>query len=108
MSNKLDFYLSLKYPIEIIVEEKGYFADIPLLEGCMTQADSLEELVNMIQDSKKLWLEWALNHDIKIPLPDEQDIIYVPKIMKKQLKEKAAQENKTLNEYVTQRLAYLS
>ncbi len=108
MNNNLNYYLSLKYPIEIIVEEDGFFAEIPLLEGCMTQADSLEELVKAIQDSKKLWLEWALNHNIEIPLPDEQDIIFVPKIMKNLLKEKAARENKTLNEYVTQKLAYIS
>ncbi|MBC8180743.1 type II toxin-antitoxin system HicB family antitoxin [candidate division KSB1 bacterium] len=108
MNNNINYYMSLKYPIEIIVGENGYFAEIPLLEGCMTQAHTLEELVDMIQDSKKLWLEWALNNNISIPLPDEQDTILIPKMMKNLLKEKAALENKTLNEYITQRLEYLS
>jgi antitoxin HicB len=71
MTNKtLEYYLSLPYTIELTPDEDGYwFAQIPLLKGCMTQGDSREEALVMIDEAKELWLETALEEGIPIPEP---------------------------------------
>lgn len=66
----LEYYLSLPYTIELTPDEDGvWFAEIPLLKGCMTQGDSRAEVLEMIDEAKMLWLETALAHDIPIPEP---------------------------------------
>jgi antitoxin HicB len=72
MTNKtLDYYLSLPYTIEIIpdVEEGGYVARVKELRGCMTQAETWDELINMIDEAKTGWLEVALEYGHPIPEP---------------------------------------
>jgi antitoxin HicB len=70
MSKTLDYYLSLPYPIELIPDEEGYwFAQIPLLPGCMTQGASRNEALEMLDDAKRLWLDTALAEGIEIPEP---------------------------------------
>jgi antitoxin HicB len=67
----LEYYLSLPYTIEIIpdTEDGGYVARIKELQGCMTQADSWEELIQMIEEAKEGWLEVALEYNHPIPEP---------------------------------------
>jgi antitoxin HicB len=48
----LEYYLTLPYPIVLIPDEDGYwFAEIPLLPGCMTQGASREEAVQVAPKS---------------------------------------------------------
>lgn len=72
MANKtLEYYLSLPYTIEIIpdAESGGYVARVKELRGCMTQADTWNELLAMIQEAKEGWLEVALEYGHPIPEP---------------------------------------
>jgi predicted RNase H-like HicB family nuclease len=70
MNKTLDYYLSLPYPIELIPDEDGFwFAQIPLLEGCMTQGETREAVLEMLDEAKELWLETALDENIAIPEP---------------------------------------
>lgn len=70
VSKTLEYYLSLPYSIELIPDKDGvWFASIPLLKGCMTQGDSREEALQMLDEAKELWLETALAEDIAIPEP---------------------------------------
>ena len=70
MSKTLEYYLSLSYPIELIPDEDGFwFAQIPLLPGCMTQGASREEALEMLDEAKELWLETAISRGIPIPEP---------------------------------------
>jgi antitoxin HicB len=71
MNKSLDHYLRMPYTIEIIPDEDdgGYVARIRELPGCLTQADTWEELHEMIDDAKRLWLESALAHGDSIPEP---------------------------------------
>lgn len=72
MNNSLEHYLSLPYAIEMIPDEDGFwFAQIPLLRGCMTQGASRTEALEMLDEAKRLWLESALAHGISIPGPIE-------------------------------------
>jgi antitoxin HicB len=67
----LEYYMALPYTIEIIPDEDdgGYVVRIRELPGCLTQADTWEELLEMIEDAKRLWLESALEHGDHIPEP---------------------------------------
>ena len=70
MTKDLACYLSLPYTIELIPDEDGFwFANIPLLRGCMTQGASRSEALDMLDDARRLWLETALAHGIAIPEP---------------------------------------
>jgi antitoxin HicB len=67
---KREYYLSLPYPIELIPDEDGYwFAQIPLLPGCITQGASRAEALDMLDEAKELWLETAIAEEIEIPEP---------------------------------------
>ena len=72
MANKtLNDYLALPYTIEVIPdkEEGGFVARVRELPGCLTQADTWEELLAMIEDAKHIWLEGALEDGQQIPKP---------------------------------------
>ncbi len=72
MIKTLDYYLSLLYTMEIVpdTEEGGYVVRIKELEGCITQAETWEELLIMIEDAKRGWLEVALEYGDPIPEPE--------------------------------------
>jgi predicted RNase H-like HicB family nuclease len=74
MNQPLDYYLSLKYPISIYPEEEGgYTALIPDLKGCMTQGETLEEVVKNIEEARELWIETVYYSGKKeISLPSKQ------------------------------------
>jgi predicted RNase H-like HicB family nuclease len=67
----LEYYLNLKYPISIIPEEEGGFtALIPDLPGCITQGDTMEEVLTNIEEARQLWIETVyLSGKKEIPLP---------------------------------------
>ncbi len=66
-----EYYLGLPYTIEIIpdVEDGGYVARVKELRGCITQAETWEELNAMIEEAKTGWLEVALEYGHPIPEP---------------------------------------
>jgi predicted RNase H-like HicB family nuclease len=40
-------------------EEGGYWAEVPALPGCITEGDTMEELMSNLQDAIQGWLEVA-------------------------------------------------
>ena len=67
----LDYYLSLPYTIELTPDEDSYwFAEIPLLEGCMTNGANQADALAMIEDAKRAWLTTALEMGLPIPEPE--------------------------------------
>ncbi len=69
----LDDYLPLPYTIELTPDEGGFwFAEIPLLEGCMTNGSSREDALAMIDDAKRAWLKTALALSMPIPEPESE------------------------------------
>ncbi len=69
MNKTIDYYLSLPYTLEIIPDEGAWFVQIKELPGCMTEVDEWDEILPMIEDAKRLWLEAALAHDQPVPEP---------------------------------------
>lgn len=66
----IEYYMALPYTIELTPDEDGYwFAEIPLLPGCMTQGLSRKETLIRSDEAKELWLETALQENIEIPEP---------------------------------------
>lgn len=108
-------YLKLPYTIEIQRDESeeysGWFARVVELPGCMTQADSFEELGFMIEDAMRGWIELKLEDGYPVPEPRPQEtysgkfVVRLPKSLHRQLAETAEREGVSLNSYVSVALA---
>lgn len=110
MNKTIDYYLSLPYRLEIVPdpEEGGYGARYPELPGCITCANTLEELVANAEDAKKEWLMAALEDGIAIaePVQDGTPSSYsgqfklrMPKSLHQSLAAHAKQEGISMNQY---------
>lgn len=42
-----------------LAEEGGYWAEVPALPGCITEGDTMEEVMANLQDAIAGWLEVA-------------------------------------------------
>lgn len=109
---KLDFYLGLNYPVTVHVDpEGGFVAEIEDLPGCMTQAETLDELFGAIQDARCAWIEAAYETDQDIPLPRELDeykgkiLVRIPRSLHRNLAHAARRDGVSLNQYITSLLA---
>lgn len=60
------------YKMSVIVEKDkdGYFAFCPELQGCYTQGDTYEEVMENIEDAIRLHIEDRLKAGEEIPLTD--------------------------------------
>ncbi len=63
--------MSYKVSVVIQKDEYGYYAYCPELEGCQTQGDSLEEVLNNIKEAIELYLETLSKDEIKNLLSKE-------------------------------------
>ena len=70
----LEYFLSLKYPISIYPEEEGgYTALIPNLPGCMSQGETLGEVIINIEEARELWIETVyFNGKKEVPMPSKR------------------------------------
>lgn len=114
MTNKnLDYYLELPYKYTITpAEEGGYVIEMPELPGCISQGETAEEALAMIEDAKRVWIEVALEQGRDIPEPSRSVEDYsgrfnvrVPKSLHKALSEKAKEENVSLNQLIIYQLS---
>ncbi|MCD6147672.1 MAG: type II toxin-antitoxin system HicB family antitoxin [Thermoplasmata archaeon] len=58
-----------RYRLSIVVEkdDNGYFAFCPELQGCYTQGDNYEEVIEGIKDAIKLHIEDRVANNEEIP-----------------------------------------
>jgi antitoxin HicB len=116
MSEKdLEYYMSLPYRVEIYPEPDGtgYTAVIPELPGCMTCADTLDELWDMVEEAKEGWLELSLEDGDYIPEPAPVEVkeysgkfvVRLPTSLHRQLAKRAEQEETSLNQLIVMLLA---
>jgi predicted RNase H-like HicB family nuclease len=66
----LDDYLSLPYTLVVIPDDGVWFVQIRELEGCMTFTEKWEDILPMIEDAKRLWIELALERGRPVPVPE--------------------------------------
>ncbi len=116
MKKTLDYYMSLPYRLEIVSDsdEGGFAARYPELPGCITCADTIENVVKNAQDAKKAWFEAALEDGIEINEPGDpsklpnvsgQFKIRMPKSLHRSLSMHAKQEGISMNQYCLYLLA---
>ena len=105
MEKNLDYYMSLPYEEKIIPSpEGGFVGTVPDLPGCITQAETKVELLDMIEDAKKCWLQAALDigEQIDEPVQDEQFSgrfnLRIPKSLHRKLSESARADGVSLNQ----------
>ena len=77
MNKDLEYYMKAPYPILLIPPKKdeGWYAKIPLLPGCGTSGDTMEEVLAGIEIAKSLWLEMALENTQPIPEPESEPVL---------------------------------
>ncbi len=103
----LEYYMNLPYKLEIVpdTEEGGFVASYPELRGCITCADTLEQLVVNAEDCKREWLAAALEDGIEIPEVGDvseysgQFKLRIPKSLHKSLAEHSKAEGISMNQY---------
>lgn len=101
----INYYKNINYPLTVLREEDGsYYAEYTDLKGCMTVADSFDEIHEMANDAKLAWLETALENNIPIPEPKDVSAysgnfkLRIPKSLHKQLAEEAKAEGISMNQ----------
>ena len=65
-----DTFAIVKDGVEIqfeVAEEGGYVVSVPELPGCITEGDTFEEAIAMIEDAMQGWLASAAKHGDPIP-----------------------------------------
>ncbi|HOW50992.1 MAG TPA: toxin-antitoxin system HicB family antitoxin [bacterium] len=105
-------YRELPYTRELVQGEDGWVAKIKELPGCLSQGDTAEEALKMIDDAMAGWLEVALESGDEIPLPESMQENYsgrfalrMPKTLHKELAVQAAAEGVSLNTFIVTALA---
>jgi len=111
----LEYYMDLPYAIEVMrdsdEENPGWVAKIKELPGCLTKADTFEELEGMIRDAMHSWLEVALEDGIPITEPRLEEnysgkfVVRLPRSLHRELVEQSEQEGVSLNTWVIHILA---
>lgn len=71
MEHKLNYYLSLPYTVTVQQDETdgSWFAKINELPGCMTCAETKDQVLIEIEDAKEAWINVALEIGKEIPIP---------------------------------------
>ena len=116
MEKTLEYYMELDYPVELskIKHEEGggFLVSVPLLPGCMSDGDTLEEAYSNIVEAKKEWFSSMIERKMEIPEPVEKEeysgkfMVRLPKSLHKILVQLSKREGVSLNQYVTNSLAY--
>lgn len=107
MSQTLEHYMSLHYPVKLIPRENGsYFAIHPDLQGCMAQGATADEAVRNLRDSREVWIEARLKGGHAIPEPAAEDeysgkfLLRMSSRLHAGLAEAAANQNLSLNQLI--------
>ena len=109
----LQYYIDLEYPVTLYPSpEGGYAVEIKDLPGCISQGETIEEAMEMIEEARRQWLEVVYEDDeMTIPLPEGKHeysgnvYIRAPKSLHKQLDRMAVREGVSLNQFVVSTLS---
>lgn len=107
----LEYYLGLQYPFVVHADPGGgYVIVYPDLPGCLSQAESLEEIPAMAEDARTGWIEMEYEEGRDIPEPSYQEYsgkfnVRIPKSLHRALADAAAQDGVSLNQYVVMLLS---
>lgn len=112
MNKTIDYYMALPYTIELInTPGEGWFVRVRELPGCMSQGDTADEALEMIQDAMRGWLEVSIEYGDSIPEPRSDEdysgkfVVRVPRTLHRDLVETAEREGVSLNQLINVALA---
>ncbi|MEW6273541.1 MAG: type II toxin-antitoxin system HicB family antitoxin [Bacillota bacterium] len=112
MKNKnVEYYLGLPYRVVIHPSpEGGYAVEIPELPGCLSQGETLQEALEMIEDAKLCWISDALERGEEVPEPVDEAysgriLVRAPKSLHRALAERAREEGVSLNQFIVYQLS---
>jgi antitoxin HicB len=103
-----EYYMSLPY--RVVLEpspEGGWITSIPNLPGCITQGETQEEALHLIEDAKAGWIDIALQDGDIIPEPDTKEtysgkfLVRIPKSLHKEIAVRAKKEAVSINQLAT-------
>ena len=110
MKKDLKYYMNLNYPITIETyaedEQTYYSLEIPDLQGCGAEAQTLDKALEKLQDAKELWISASLQRNLTIPEPVSEDdfsgkfLLRIPTKLHMALAKQAKKEELSLNQYV--------
>lgn len=109
----IDYYMALNYSIIInkVKDESGtyYYGKIAELDGCQTTADTVDELLEQLEEVKKDHIEIKMEFNDPIPEPNEMPsgkiVLRMPKTLHWRLAGEAKQEGVSLNQYMIYKLS---
>ncbi len=107
----LEHYLGLQYPFAAHADpDGGYVIVYPDLPGCMSQAETLEEIPAMAEEARTGWIETEYEEGRNIPEPSFQEYsgkfnVRLPKSLHRALADAASLEGVSLNQYVVMLLS---
>jgi antitoxin HicB len=108
----LEYYLSLNYPITLYSDpDGGFVVEIKDLPGCISQAETADEALEMVEDARRLWLETAYINGDSIPLPSTdtrysgKTMLRMPRSLHQDLAEAAKREGVSLNQLLVSLLS---
>jgi len=112
MNRKLEDYLKLNYPIELVRDEDaGYFAHNPDLMGCAAQGATAEEAVSSLDRAREMWIRERIAEGLAIPEPLSEDepsgklLLRIPRSIHGQLVRIASRDEVSINHLISTVLA---
>lgn len=108
----LNYFLELDYPFNVLADpDGGYVIVFPDLPGCLTQAESVDEIGAMADEARRLWIETEYDDGADIPMPSVAEDysgkfnVRLSKSLHRVLVTSAEREGVSLNTYVVTLLA---
>ncbi len=90
-------------------EDKCSVARVPILEGCMSHGDTMEQAARNILDAAEGWLDVAAKHGDHVPAPPKSMssklVLRMPKVLHAQVAERAAREGGSINTWIVTAIA---
>jgi antitoxin HicB len=103
----LEDYLAMQYPFQVIADpDGGYVVVFPDLPGCMTQAETIDEVSAMADDARRSWISAVYQDGEEVPLPSYPEeysgkfVARVPRSLHRHLAEEAERQGISLNQHI--------
>jgi len=102
----INYFLALRYPIELVETDEGFVASNPDLPGCASFGDTAAEAVDSLKKVRELWLRGQVeaNGTAPEPRPEEEFsgrfVVRLPKWLHRMLDAEAKRQDCSLNTFV--------
>jgi predicted RNase H-like HicB family nuclease len=107
----INYYLALKYPIELLETEEGFVSSHPDLPGCASFGDTAAEAIESLNEVRELWLKGQVEVKGTAPEPRLSEdfsgrfVIRLPKWVHRVLDKEAQRQGCSLNTLVVSMLS---